>query len=555
MLTSLHIQNFAIVSSLELDFSNGMTAFTGETGAGKSIMIDALMLALGERADSSVIRLGAEKCEITVCFEIATQAAPAQWLLEHDVSLDENRVVLRRVLYVEGRSKSTINGIPFPLQKIKALSALLVDIHGQHQHQTLLHHSTHREQLDLFARHTDLLASVEARYQTCQAIKQELLAIETSVIQEEKKALLVYQREELTQLDIKPDEIETLNKMHHLLRHAQDYLDTAELITQRLTEQESFSVQKQLNQILQWLATFPEEDPAIQSCRELINSALIQSDEAQHEINRFMQTIELDPERLEQVEQRLSDLHQLARKYRVEPHALSEYKATLDALWDALHAHAERKAILEQQLHVAEQVFENEALALRQSRKKAAEKLCAEITTLIQQLGMPKGSIEIQLSPLDHMQPHGLDRIEYLVCTNPGLLPNTLAKIASGGELSRIGLAIHMITAQRGATPTLLFDEVDVGIGGATAALVGKMLRALGDRLQLFCVTHQPQVAAAAHHQFKVEKETDDVQTYSNIVALTANERVDEIARMLGGLTITAQTRAHAEEMLGCESV
>jgi DNA repair protein RecN (Recombination protein N) len=551
MLTSLHIENFAIVSELELEFSPGMTAFTGETGAGKSIMIDALMLALGGRADVSVIRLGADKCDITAYFQVAPDSSPFLWLGEHDLSCEQGCLYLRRVIYPEGRSKSYINGQPFPLQKIKELSEMLVDIHGQHQHQTLLNHQTHRQQLDTYADHASLLEAVSHAYRQCAKIKNELDALQENQASAERVDLLRYQIEELDAVAVLEGEIQALHQEHLMLHHARDYLDQCQRVTGLLRDDEPLNVSHAIHLILQSMAALPAENSAIKNTIELMNNALIQCDEAFSSMTHFSRQIQLDPERLQEVESRMSLLHHMARKYHVDASQLPEKLRLLREELTRLQEASNEKSRLQDAYEALKQAYEKAAKHLRASRQQASIKLAKEISCNIQQLGMPKGFIEVRMSPLDRMHAHGLDKIEYYVCTNPGMLPDTLTKVASGGELSRISLAIQMITAQRGCTPTLLFDEVDVGIGGATAALVGQMLKNLGERLQIFCVTHQPQVAAYAHHHFRVEKQMNDKETFSRVMVLSEAEKVNEIARMLGGLTITDQTRSHARELLG----
>lgn len=551
MLTSLRIENFAIVSQLELDFKNGMTAFTGETGAGKSIMIDALMLALGGRAEASVIRGQAEKCDITACFHIDEDSPPARWLQEQDVMEDNHEVILRRIIFAEGRSKSYINGHPFSLQKIKELSEMLVDIHGQHQHQALLHPATHREQLDQYANHQALSLRVNQLYHECQSIKHQLDLLQDQTSGSADRAHLLEKLEELDALNIQEGEIQALNEEHLLLHHACDYLEQTQKITALLSADDYPNVCQTLNQALQILSSLPAEHTNIHTCRELLNSALIQCDEALDEMHRFSEHVQLDPMRLREIEARLSELHQTARKYHVDVNQLSTLMLTLqDQLQRLQQADGARETLQQHYVDTVKE-YEEAALTLRHSRQTHAEKLALEITKNIRQLGMPKGSVTIDITPLDNRHAHGMDKVEYIVCTNPGMAPDSLAKIVSGGELSRIGLAIHMITAQRGSTPTLLFDEVDVGIGGATAALVGQLLRKLGERLQVFCVTHQPQVASCAHHHFRVEKQIEHDQTFSHVISLAEPEKIDEIARMLGGITITEQTRSHARELLG----
>lgn len=548
MLITLQIENFAIVSKLTLEFSHGMTAFTGETGAGKSIMIDALMLALGGRADTSVIRTGAEKCDISAGFSFDPHTAPAHWLLEHDVPAEEGEVFLRRIVSAEGRSKSSINGIPFPLHKIKELSEMLVDIHGQHQHQRLLTHTTHREQLDQYAGHAALLQEVHDLFCSCQKLKeQQRLLLETTP---EQAALLDEHIEELDALCLQHDELTLLYREHHRLHHAHEHLEKTQAILNLLNADDTPNVKQWLHTITQCLSSLPQDDLHVQQSTEMILNAQIQCDEALDEIDLFASRLNQDPEHLARVEERMSAIHHLARKHHVDPHQLHAHHVTLKQERQRLQDLEHKKTTLTKQLLQQREAYLRQAHTLRQSRTHHAKKLAAEITAVLQRLGMPHGQMFIELTEQTTLHAHGLDKVEYQVCTNPGMLPDTLIKIASGGELSRISLAIQLITAQRGATPTLLFDEVDVGIGGATAARVGQLLRHLGERLQLFCVTHQPQVAACAHHHYRVEKDSDDTQTFSRIVSLTPDNRVDEIARMLGGLTITPQTRSHAKELL-----
>lgn len=533
-----------------MDFSQGMTAFTGETGAGKSIMIDALMLALGGRADASAIRPGEEKCDITAGFVFDKNSEPAQWLKENDIACEDGEIYLRRILYAEGRSKSYINGQPFPLQKLKELSELLVHIHGQHQHQTLMQHTTHRQQLDLYAKHHNLLDEVALLYKQHQQIKQQIEKLSNLENHEDKVNLLQFQIDELDNLNLQVDEVQLLHQEHQMLHHAKEYLQHSQDANQLLNGDDGPNICSGLNQVLHNLSALPQNNKQIQTASELINSALIQCEEAADELHLFAEKVQLDPQRLQELETRMSLIHNLARKYHVDSSQLPELKNSLQGQLNQLIDCEHKLAALELQLHQIAKAYETAALKLRQSRQEHALKLAKEITQSIQKLGMPKGWVELEISPLDKMHAHGFDKVEYKVCTNPGMQPDSLAKIASGGELSRISLAIQMITAQRGATPTLLFDEVDVGIGGATAALVGQMLRHLGERLQVFCVTHQPQVASAAHQHYLVEKHSDNKQTITQITLLNANEKIQEIARMLGGLVITEQTKTHAKELL-----
>ncbi|RUR13810.1 DNA repair protein RecN [Legionella sp. km772] len=550
MLTTLCIEHFAIVKHLELDFSQGMTAFTGETGAGKSIMIDALMLALGGRADASVVRPGEQQCDITAGFTFDSQSEPALWLAEHDIPYTDNELYLRRVIHIEGRSKSYINGQPFPLQKVKELSEKLVHIHGQHQHQTLMKHQTHRQQLDAYSHHQALLDEVNLLYKQLQNIKQEIDRLQAQEQHRDRINLLEFQIEELQALNLQEGELDNLYQEHQLLHHAKEYIGHSQQIHFLLNGDDEPNICFALNQLMNILALLPAEHTSIKNTLELINGALIQCEEATSEIQQFAEQVSLDPERLLIVEERMSAIHHLARKYHIDGHHLIEHIQKLRDELQQLQNNQNQLNFLSEQFAKLSSSYQVAAKRLSESRQKHALKLAQELSANIQQLGMPKGWVEIEFTPLERIQPHGQDKVEYKVCTNPGMTPDSLHKIASGGELSRISLAIQLITAQRGATPTLLFDEVDVGIGGATAALVGQMLRKLGERLQVFCVTHQPQVAASAHHHFMVKKQSDAEQTFTHIVSLKSDDKIDEIARMIGGLTITEQTRSHAKELL-----
>lgn len=550
MLTALYVENYAIVSRLELDFTNKMTTFTGETGAGKSIIIDALMLALGERAHPSIVRSQADKCEVQATFTVSTSSQSALWLQEHDINANSGEIILRRVIYAEGKSKSYINNIPFSLQKIKELSETLVDIHGQHQHQTLLHHQSHRKQLDNYANNKELLQITEQLYYSHAKLTKELLDLTNQEISQDKINLLQYQINEINSLELQEGEIETLNEEHKLLHNAHEYLTNINTITELLTNNDGTNARRILENIIHSTKNLPTQNNNIKNLNELINNALIQCDEALNEINSFASQVQLDPERLQEIEARMGELHRIARKYQISPQQLPTKLQELQKEIVELKDNDEQKANIQNMIKNIEQQYSKISKELHISRVKHAPLLAAEITQIIQKLGMPKGLVKIAITPLEKITAYGTDHVEYKVCTNPGMPPDSLNKIISGGELSRISLAIQMITAQRGSTPTLIFDEVDVGIGGATASLVGQLLNQLSERLQVLCVTHQPQVAAHAHQHFLVEKYIQGQQTFTNIKELSAKEKVLEIARMLGGLKITEQTILNAKELL-----
>ena len=455
------------------------------------------------------------------------------------------------MIYAEGRSKSYINGQPFPLQKVKELSEKLVHIHGQHQHQALMRHATHRQQLDQYGKNQALLEQVSQRYKQYQKIHQEIEVLQGQEQQADRVALLQFQIDELSALNLQEGEVETLyTKEHQLLHHAKEYLQNSQDIHRLLNAEDEPNICSLLHHVVNLLSQLPQEQVHIKNTYELINSALIQSEEAINELQQFTDRVLLDPERLYEIEIRMNVIHQLARKYHIDSSQLYKHAAYLQNELESLQKNESKLAQLELKLRQTRSIYEAAALELREARTQQAQKLAKELTAIIQQLGMPKGRIEIEVSALEKMQAHGMDKVEYKVCTNPGMELDLLNKIASGGELSRIGLSIQMITAQKGCTPTLIFDEVDVGIGGATAALVGQMLRKLGERLQVLCVTHQPQVAAAAHNHFMVEKQSDNKETFTTVSLLQPTEKIDEIARMLGGLKITEQTLSHAKELL-----
>lgn len=548
MLTSLCIKNFTIVAELELDFNAGMSVFTGETGAGKSIMIDALILALGGRADGTVIRPGAEICDIQACFTYFPDSIVAQWLVEHDLAAD-NDLFLRRVITREGRSKAYINGIIFPLQKVKELGVMLVHIHGQHEHQTLFSAATHRDQLDHFAQHSTVRQQLAESYRNCQRLQAEQAAL----IANGQQGNTVLQENFQEWQDLQPvaGEIEALHQEHQLLHHAEDYAQQTQNVLQLFQTEESSGIQHHLHMALQNLAKLPQDHAKIQNIQTLLEQARIVCDEAYDELERFGQTISIDPQRLQAIETRMSALHHLARKWHIPVQQLHAHGQVLEQAVQDQQNLEQRHAQLAAEYALAQQTYHKLAMQIRTSRIEQAQRLATQITANIQQLGMPHGVIELTITPLETMQEHGMDKVEYRVATNPGMPLDLLTKIASGGELSRISLAIQLIAAQQGSTPTLVFDEVDVGIGGNTAAIVGRLLRQLGQRLQVFCVTHQPQVAASAHQHFLVQKSSDQEQTFSKIIALTqCAEKVEELARMLGGLTITPQTRLHAKELI-----
>lgn len=550
MLGTLHIQNFAIVSKLLLECPNKMSAFTGETGAGKSITIDALNILLGSRTDSTVLRPNSDRCEISAQFFYDDLSEIHEFLNTHELLGEPGEIIIRRMINKEGRSKFFINDHVSTAQQVKTLGQMLVHIHGQHEQQNLNHHQTHREQLDEFAQLHIQKNLVKTLYQEYQQLLIEFETLSKENSSDEQLQLWQYQLQELESLNPQEFELDELYKEHHQLNHAQQYLAQINQIQQILDGEEDYNLNRQLHQLSQLLSQLPKESTPIQNASQLIESAIILLDETQSEVQQFASGVQVDPERLNQVEQRMSAWHQLSRKLQIDTKLLPQHLAVLEAQISDIKNAEHKKTQLSYALQQKKSDYLEAANTLGQLRRKHAPELASAIEQIIKELGMPHAKLNIEIQTLPDMHIHGMDKVEYMIATNPGSLPGPIAKIASGGELSRISLSIHLITAQRGKTPTLLFDEVDVGIGGATAMKVGQRLRELGEKLQVFCVTHQPQVASCAHQHFQVSKYTQNGETFSAISLLESEQRIEEIARMLGGLKITEQTKNNAKELL-----
>lgn len=547
MLTHLDIFNFTIVGELHLEFSKGMTVITGETGAGKSIMIDALELALGARGDSSMVRPGCERCDIAASFDISNNQLAQQWLLEHDLdTFDE--CILRRTINASGRSRSTINGHAFPLHKIKNISQLLVNICGQHQQQSLNSQTIHRLQLDSFADNASLVQQVKDVYEQRQACLNELQSLNN--LDATKYELLQYQISELDELNLQAHELEILHQEQKQLSQAETILHDLATINQLLNGNDGVNVENQLLQSLQKIEPMPLAPQKIKSVIELLNAALIHCQEATDELKAVQQTVSLQPERLLEIEKRLERIYDIARKHKIQAEQLVEHHLQLKAELNTFLQNNNRAQELQKQVAELETAYSQVAQELSLSRQAKAPELSKKIMHNIHQLGMPQASFEIRINSVDAIKAHGMDEVAYLVRTNPGQNFEPLSKVASGGEISRISLAIEVITSHRHAIPTLLFDEVDTGIGGSTAVKVGQLLRQLADQAQIICVTHQPQVAGFAAQHFFVEKKSNKNSTTTQITRLDAKQKINEIARMLGGIQITEQTLAHAKELI-----
>lgn len=551
MLIHISVQNYAIVDHLDLELHEGMSVITGETGAGKSIMLDALSLTLGARTDSSVIRPGADKADILSSFDITRIPEAQSWLQERDLNNDL-QCILRRVITREGRSRAYINGTPCPLADLKSLGELLIDIHSQHEHQSLLKTDTHRRLLDEFAGAKEQARAVQSLAQRWLHTQQQLQQL--SANEEEQRArrqLLTYQLEELDILAVHEGEVEQLEQEHKSLSNSESLLDNCRQIIDTCSDSDS-NVLSTIGTLLQRANAIAGAPQAFSQATELLASAHIQIEEAISEFNNFVDHFDADPQRQQWIEERLDSIYTLARKHRVIPEQLHALQAQLQTELESLDADDASVEHLQQAATLLVTEYTQKAQILSKLRHKAGKKLAAAVMQQLQMLGMPDGQFSIVLQPLELSSPsaHGLETIEFLVSANPGQPLRALAKVASGGELSRISLAIQVITAQTSRVPTLVFDEVDVGIGGPTAEIVGQLLRQLGENGQVLTVTHLPQVAAQGHQHLYVHKERKQKSTHTAVKTLSYEQRVEEVARMLGGIDLTEESLLHARKIL-----
>jgi DNA repair protein RecN (Recombination protein N) len=550
MLVALAIREFAIVDRLDLEFEPGFTALTGETGAGKSILIDALALALGERADPAVVRAGAERAEVTAEFAIERLSDVQQWLADAALEGDPGRLLLRRVVERGGRSRAFVNGTAATVQQLAEVSERLIDIHGQHAHQSLTKPAAQRALLDAHTGLGALARDVAAAFREWQRLARARTEQETNAAaRTADRESVVWQVDELKKLGLTPGEWDGVQAEQTRLAHAAGLIDGAQAALEALSESEP-SAAGALGAAAAKLRALKAYDAALNEPLELLDGAAAQLDEAVHALRRYAERVELDPERLAEVERRVDAIHSTARKFKVSPDTLIELAERLTVRLAELEVAADVDALRAQE-EAAKGRYAELAGKLSASRKDAAGKLARQVTAAMKELAMAGGRLEIALRPVDGGTAGGNETVEFLVAANPGAPPQALAKVASGGELSRIGLAVQVITAKSAAVPTLIFDEVDAGIGGAAAEVVGRKLRTLGRERQVLCVTHLAQVAAQAAQQWSVAKLTVGGTTRSRVVALDDKGRIEEIARMLGGVEITATTRRHAQEMLG----
>jgi DNA repair protein RecN (Recombination protein N) len=555
MLQHLTISNFAIVKQLEIHWQKGMTTITGETGAGKSIAIDALGLCLGDRVTTNVVRPGAKKTELTASFEISTNPLALHWLINQELE-QEHECILRRVISAEGRSSAFINGCKVPLAQLKEVSQFLINIHGQHDHQLIIKPTEQQRLLDDYANHPELLANVRYQYQQWRKLNAELQELQQSQQQREAtRQLLQYQVTELDEFNLQLGEFETLEADYQRQGNGQQLLTDTQHALHQLSDDEQCNVLDLLSNVSDKLNRLSTLDPALCSVTSLIAEAAIQLKEASQDLQHYHDKLELDPQAFALLEERYSMAIQLAKKHQLAPEALAEHHMRLTQQLSAISFDQHRLNSIINDIAEVETQYQQAAELLSDSRKQAAILLNQLISTSMQELNMPHGQflaevIQHELTSVNPITARGIDTVEFLIRINPGQPMEAMHKVASGGELSRIGLAMQVVLAEKITSPTLIFDEVDVGISGSTAAMVGKKLRQLGNNAQVICVTHLPQVASKGHQQLFVSKLTDGEQTETKVTELTSQGRVREIARLLAGDSITDHSIANAQELL-----
>ncbi|GAB2666637.1 DNA repair protein RecN [Vibrio panuliri] len=551
MLAHLSVNNFAIVKSLQLELSKGMTTITGETGAGKSIAIDALGLCLGGRAEASMVRQGEEKTEVSAAFSLENNLHATRWLEDNEL-LDSNDCILRRTITKDGRSRAFINGSPVPLSQLKSLGQLLINIHGQHAHHQLMKSEYQLAMLDQYAGHLSLLKNTRNAYQTWRQADNNLKQLrENSAQNQAQKQLLEYQIKELNELSLGEEEYEELEQEHKRLSNSGELASTCQQAIELIYEGEEVNALGILQSASHSLVQLAELDEKLAELPNMLAEAIIQVEEANSELRNYLDSIDVDPARMAFVEERFSKVMSMSRKHHVLPEELYQHHQDLLTQIEQLDCSDEKLEELAQDVETKYQAFLASAEKLHKSRCRYAKELNKLITASMHELSMEKAQFSIEVNNQGaHPSPLGLDSVCFVVSTNPGQPMQPIAKVASGGELSRISLAIQVITAQKVDTPSLIFDEVDVGISGPTAAVVGKMLRKLGESTQVLCVTHLPQVAGCGHQQLFVAKQTKAGKTETRMNQLAEDQRVAELARLLGGSQITESTLANARELL-----
>lgn len=552
MLLHLYIRDLAIVSHVDINFHSGMTVITGETGAGKSILLDALNLALGERRDTQIVRPGAEKAEICATFDIAKLPGAVLWLADLELAGDNNQqCIIRRLIYANGRSKAFINGTPVTSQQLRILAEHLVQIHGQHQHQLLMKPQEQLRMLDAFGQLDALVSKVKAAYYDWEKIYQALEDLKQNNQEQAQIDLLNYQISEIDALNLQENELDNLHAEHTRLAHGQTTIEDLEKALNLLQNNEA-NVVDAIQQAVQIMRPLLTKFPLLKNAFECLKNADIQLQESIVEINHFCDSIEISPDRLRTVENRLEQIHQCARKHRVEA---TKLLAHFQVLYEKAKSFAVRDESIKRfttELEIAQKRYHEVASTLTAARNKAKQKLEKEVSACIGELGMPGAVFKVELvsSQEGQLRPTGYESVIFNLSANPGHPPQPLSKVASGGELSRVSLALELSIAKYWSTPCLVFDEVDVGISGKTGSIVGKALYRLSQMAQVLCITHLPQVAAFGDNHIQVSKKRDKKDTQTQIVILGEDERIEEVARMLGGLDVTDQARAHARELL-----
>ncbi|WP_215407202.1 DNA repair protein RecN [Vibrio gigantis] len=551
MLAHLSVNNFAIVKSLQLELSKGMTTITGETGAGKSIAIDALGLCLGGRSEAGMVRQGEEKTEVSAAFLLENNLHATRWLEDNEL-LDGGECILRRTISKEGRSRAFINGSPVPLSQLKSLGQLLINIHGQHAHHQLMKSDYQMAMLDQYAGHLNLLKSTRNAYQAWRQADNHLKELrENSQQNQAQKQLLEYQIKELNELSIGEEEYEDLEQEHKRLSNSGELATTCQQAIELIYEGEEVNALGILQSANNSLIQLAELDERLAELPNLLSEAIIQIEETNNELRTYLDSIDVDPGRMAYVEERFSKVMSMSRKHHVLPEELYKHHQDLLQQVEALDCSDEKLDELANEVESQYQSFVAKSEKLHKSRTRYAKELNKLITQSMHELSMEKAQFAIEVNNTNtHPSPLGMDNVTFIVSTNPGQPMQPIAKVASGGELSRISLAIQVITAQKVDTPSLIFDEVDVGISGPTAAVVGKMLRTLGESTQVMCVTHLPQVAGCGHQQLFVAKNTKSGKTETQMHTLDEQQRISELARLLGGSQITESTLANAKELL-----
>jgi DNA repair protein RecN (Recombination protein N) len=551
MFTHIHIQHYSIVDNLDLDFHSGLTVLTGETGAGKSIWVDAVNLALGQRADANLIRHGAERCDISLCFDIQDNQGAKEWLIQNELTA-EGECLIRRSIHRNGTTRSTINGIPTPLNLIRELSQLLINIHSQHQSQQLLRREYQQYKLDQLAQAENLSTELVHIAMQWRKVGQELTRLlEKADYREAEMSLLQYQLDELNELNIGENEWVELSRQHQQAHNAAHLMVQVNQALELTVEGDNTTAVNLLQKAISYIDALVIKNSELVSAKQLLESAAIHLQEAGTELMEYRDHLEISPENLAILENRLTKIHDVARKHHVTPEELSDVQKSLaQKISDLSNMDSHILELTETQKRLLKQ-YEPICASLTKARLQASEQLNGAMTDYMLHLGMTGGKFRVGFTPNeDALSPHGAEKVQFEVSTNPGQEFQILSKVVSGGELSRISLALQAILAKRDNTPTLIFDEVDVGIGGKTAEVVGQLLKKLGEKCQVFCITHLAQVASQGHHHYFVEKITENNETSTKISSLKAKERVQELARMLGGSSITKQALAHAKEML-----